>query len=372
MDGKGWKAILSNYDTVKYLSKFELIELISYDQDLSNHVHHVKSLTYEYYHNNLLLRYISQIFYNLNRLHLSESSFTLTAFQKLMSDLNQLEHLILNRTLFIVFDTSNDPIILSLPPNLITFRPKSYLEIGDRTNIEDLKLKVESNSLPNLKYLEIDHYFQDFIETGSSLLAASRNLKHLSARYCLIERFSGINIQSLRSLTITMINQHYQSNVDAIFPTFRNLKELKIFAGFGINVFERGLIIPRLQKLANIAKNIEKLTLPYIKSSSFSIKDTLQNFDNLKELSLVPADKLTSLNPEELPKTINILNLYNTNPNFVDINNFSNCSELRTIAIYYNSQTLNNFKFEKSGFYKGFEGWRIINYPGASIRCYKE
>ncbi|KXN71521.1 hypothetical protein CONCODRAFT_69770 [Conidiobolus coronatus NRRL 28638] len=427
-----WKLILSCWNTTKYVSKIDLVDLClickfmrnklfpdiyrcivlekfsdglddlplniinselekealdRYNEHLKDFIPHARCLFYICDYNEILLLSIPQVFYKLNRIQLADVSSTLNVFQKLMNGLTQLEHLSLEYSLLIVPKDTDNLITLKLPPNLITlkivygeimrieFDPSlifsDYLGLSDESNTEILKFKIESGSLPKLKVLKITQDDQRFMETQNNLICASEQLTHLSTRFSLINEFSSNNLKSLISLTLTNNYIFPQNFVEIDFSTLKNLKELRIKGGFNLTRYD-DVIIPGLQKLISIGKNVEILTLPYINFDNLSIEETIHNFPNLKELNLIKATNVETLSPTKFPKTLNTLNLCNFDPKTLDINNIKNCDELKVVSISYEEEYYNFFNFEDTKFAKGVKGWRIIHFYGSSIKCYKE
>ncbi|KXN71520.1 hypothetical protein CONCODRAFT_69769 [Conidiobolus coronatus NRRL 28638] len=423
-----WKLVLASWDTAKYIPKVDLIcysksckfirnklishifksiTLISFSKGLpdmplntlnSGHekevldryrnrlyglIPYVKSLAFKYENSETLFFSVSQVFHNLSRLELSSISITISSFHKTINDLNHLEHLHLKDAILVVFENIDDPAILQLPSSLISFKISygmlfladfdstfsivDYVEFSD-TIIASIKFNIQAGSLPNLKMLEIDQDNQDFIESQSSLILASGQLTKFTTRLSFIKEIPSDNLHSLTSLVITNIHQYYHNNTSFTLPTLRNLKELRISSGYQINGFEERLIPSRFKFLANIGKNIGKLTLEYFKFDKFSIEDLLSNFNNLLELNLVYIISEIALNHEKFPLTIKSLNLYRIKPKLLNINSIKSCSGLEAISISYEGQ---DFIFEESEFSRGIESWRIINFPGTSIRCYR-
>jgi hypothetical protein len=423
-----WKLILSSWDTIKYIPKPDLISysksckfirnklfpcifknitlssfskgipdmplntfnsdhekeaLNRYRKHLYSIIPHVKNLVYEYENSEILFHLTPQVFRNLSRLELSNISITISSFHRLVNDLDHLDHLHLKDVILIVFENIDDPAILQLPSSLINFKISygmvslaefdSSLSIVDyvefsNTVITSIKFNIEAGSLPNLKVLEIDQYNQDFIESQNSLILSSNQLTKFKTRLSFIKEIPSESLHSITSLVITNIHQYYQDSTNLTLPTLQNLKELKISSGYQINELEERLIPSRFRFLANIGKNVNKLTLEYFKFSKFSIEDLLINFNSLFELNLIYIISDIALNHKKFPLTIKSLNLNEIKPSLFNINNVNNCSGLETISIYYESH---DFKFEESELSKGVEGWRIIHFPGTSIRYYK-
>jgi hypothetical protein len=427
-----WRLLLTSWDIAKYFPKFDLIELSQYnkfmrkrlspfifkniilnnfsdglddlplevesaevekealdryDEHLKYLYPHVRSLIYEYDYNEVLLLCIPQVFSNLNRLQLTNVSVTLTSFHKLMSGLKQLEHLFLGHPLFIVSDTSEDPVTLQLPSKLITFKIihgelmrtefdsslvfSDYLEYSNESNTGTLKFDIEKGSLPNLKILEIDMDDQNFMESRISLVSASNQLTHFSTKLSLICDFSSVHFKSLTSLTLTNNFQFPRRLLDYTFPALENLKEFRIMGGFNLTEYDE-LIIPSIKKLLNIGKNAERLTFPYIQIDRLSIDEVIQSFPNLKDLTLVKASDVVTLSPIKLPNTVKVLNLFNFNPKFIELNSIKDSIELKILNIAYENENLNYFEFDENELVKDIEGWRVIRFYGSSIKCYKE
>ncbi|KXN71517.1 hypothetical protein CONCODRAFT_78284, partial [Conidiobolus coronatus NRRL 28638] len=431
-----WELILSSWDTIKYFTKSELVDIsrasisirsillphifksvalnnISYYLDdpdelppyelvptensnrvldrnrehLKSLIPHVKSLVSEDEYNESLLISIPQVFYGLNRLQFSDTAITLATFHKLMSGLNHLEHLTLNHPTIIAFDVRNAPITLKLPSSLISFKISygeliradfipglgigDYLADNDEFKTEILNFNIKEDSLPRLKLLEIVEDDQDFIDTQNNLISASSQLSHLITRYSLIDEEAIIKIQFLNSLTIINNYQLTHNYTDFNFLSIKMLKELKIIGALGL-VKHDGSMTSRFKKLINMAKYVERLTLPFIRSYNFSIEDILQNFERLEELSFIKTGNLVSLNPDTLPKTIKSVNLYGISPKFVDFKTIKHCSKLEVISINYRNENYSSSEFEYSEFSKNIKGWRVVHFPGISIKCYKD
>jgi hypothetical protein len=132
------------------------------------------------------------------------------------------------------------------------------------------------------------------------------------------------------------------------------------------------IIIPGLQRLISIGKNVEILTIPYIDFKNLFIEETIHNFPNLKVLNLVRSANVKTLNPTKFPKTLKTLNLHNFDPKTLDINNIKNCDDLKVVSISYEEGYYNFFNFEETKLSKGVKGWKIIYFYGSSIKCYKE
>jgi hypothetical protein len=431
-----WELILSSWDTIKYFTKSEMVYIskastsirsillphifksitlnnISYYLDdpdelppyelvptensnrvldsnkehLKSLIPHVKSLVSEDEYNESLLISIPQVFYGLNRLQFSDTAITLALFHKLMASLSHLEHLTLNHPTIIAFDIRNAPITLKLPPSLISFKISygeliradfipglgigDYLADSDEFKTEVLNFNIKEDSLPKLKLLEIVEDDQDFIDTQNNLISACSQLTHLITRYSLIDEEATIKLQFLNSLTIINNYQLTHNYAEFNFLPIKMLKELKIIGALGLLKHD-GSITSRFKKLISMAKYVDKLTLPYIRSYHFSIEDILQNFEKLEELSFVKTGNLFSLNPDALPKSIKAVNLYGISPKLVDFKTIKHCSKLEVISINYENENYNNSEFEYSDFSKTVKGWKVVHFPGVSIKCYKD
>jgi hypothetical protein len=427
-----WKLILSRWDITKYVSRIDLVDLslickfmrnklfpdiyrcivldkfsdglddlplnivnselenealARYDEHLKDFIPHARRLLYICDYNEILLLSIPKVFYRLNTMHLAEVSFTLNVFQKLMNGLTQLEHLSIEYSLLIIPKDFDMQITLKFPPNLITlkivygelmrteFDPSlifsDYLGSSSGSNTEILKFKIENCSLPKLKVLEIVQDDQSFVETQNNLICASESLTHLSTKLALINEFSLKNLKSLTSLTLTSNYIFSQKFYDTIFSTLKHLRELRINAEFFLTS-DDDIIIPGLQRLISIGKNVEILTIPYIDFKNLFIEETIHNFPNLKVLNLVRSANVKTLNPTKFPKTLKTLNLHNFDPKTLDINNIKNCDDLKVVSISYEEGYYNFFNFEETKLSKGVKGWKIIYFYGSSIKCYKE
>ncbi|KXN71532.1 hypothetical protein CONCODRAFT_5788 [Conidiobolus coronatus NRRL 28638] len=427
-----WMLILSSRDTVKYISKADLINfslickflrnrllshvfysivlrsfsertndlplytmnteieskvLDRYDKHLNKQIPHVRSLVHEHDYSEILILHIPQVFDKLSRLQLFDSSFTLDTFHKLMSGLNHLKSLSIEFSLFLVFDTGDNEITLHLPPTLVSlkisygevmrleFNPSfsfdDYLIHCSYNNTSSLNFNIQRGSLPNLKILQIENNGPGFIETHDSLIYASNKLANLSTKFSLINDLTFINLQSLTKLTLTTDYEFSQRLFDYTFPILKNLKEFSIMGGSNFNNYKES-ICKIIERILNIGKYAEWLTFPYIQIDKLSIEEVIQSFTNLKELSLVNVNDVVALDPIKLPNTIKTLNLINFNPKFIELNNIKHSSELEVISIGYKEEKNNYFEFDENELVKDVKGWKTIRFYGSSIKCYKE
>ncbi|KXN71518.1 hypothetical protein CONCODRAFT_5774 [Conidiobolus coronatus NRRL 28638] len=433
MNKLGWKYELCKLDTIKYLSKNELVglsiickalraklfryvfrevilknvllgfehlspneidpELVElvisrYKEDLKHLISNTRSLVYQNDYNDCSLIFIPRLFLNLNSLHLYETKFTLTIFQTLMNELISLKKLSINCCLLIAFDSHNNHPYLQLPSNLISLKIKSgalmrprfgsrlnlrkYLECCNLSDLQPMNFAVERDSLQKLKILIIDQIGEEFMETQNGLLFAGHQLEHFSTDISLIRGAIFTNLYNLTSLTLTLANiEEFPISISEInILTLQNLKELVIKGGFTLENNDE-VIISSLQKLLYIGKNVERLTVPYIKFYKLSIENTVHSLSNLKELSLFKAINVETLSPTNFPKALKTLNLHSFNPKRLDINNVKNCNGLEVISIFYSDYSNFIVNFEDTKFAKEIQGWKVINFPGSSIKCYK-
>ncbi|KXN64759.1 hypothetical protein CONCODRAFT_13976, partial [Conidiobolus coronatus NRRL 28638] len=285
-----WVIVISSWDTVRYLSASELIELslicrftrnkvfkyVSesitlngflddyinlslnyansdilkkevlniYEQHLKKLIPHVKSLYYGGENSEILLLSIPQVFSRLNKLQIFRVSFTLVTFYKIMDGLNQLKYLSLDEAQFITFDVRRIPITLQLPQSLVTFELSycdlmhaeynpsfclnDYLNYRIETYTTTLNCKIKPDSLPSLKALTLDHYDLEFAATQNNLILGSSQITHFSTNLSLINELTFVNLQYLESLTLSNHHDYPRSFLEADIPNLHSLKKLKI------------------------------------------------------------------------------------------------------------------------------------------------
>jgi hypothetical protein len=431
IDEIDWKLILSSQDTVKYISKADLISFSlickfvrnkllssvfysvdlslfserikslplytmdkeaesdifdSYDRRLKKHIPYVRSIIHEHGYDEILLLSIPHVFGKLSRLQLFDTYFTLDTFHKIMSGLNRLNSLSIEFSLFLVFETSDNIITLHLPPSLASlkisygelmraeFKPSfsfnDYFLHRDYYNTDALYFNIQKGSLPNLKLLQIENSGPYFIETHNNLMVAGDRLDNLLTKLSLINELTFVNLQSLTKLTLTSDYEFPQRLLDYTFPTLENLKEFSIMGGSNFSNYKES-ICKVIKRILNIGKNASKLTFPYTKIDNLSIEEVTQGFSSLKELSLVKTANVSTISPIKFSNTIKTLNLVCFNPKFIKLGSFEDSLGLEVISIAYEKEKYSYFKFDEAGLIKDAKRWRIIRFYGSSIKCYK-